>query len=380
MRNTIKEYLDLAETEKQDLWDHATIVFDTNVFLNLYRYTAKTRELLLLAFDYFKDRLWMPNHIAHEFMKNRSKIIWESNHHYDSLNCETNKFIELCRSELKLDADDKDLKELKKQMVEWIEEAKRKNLLVSKPNDDKILEKLLVLFEGKVGAGFSEDNIKKIEQEGKVRYAAKVPPGYKDSNKQNGDNINNAYGDLIVWKQILNYASSEKRDIILVTNDQKEDWWEILHNQTLGPRIELKREFHKETSQRFYMYSMKSFITRFECGRNIKIDRDTINEIEFFANVIHHKTNRRDLKNYYNSLGSNDEAKAAKIRFEIMRLENKNKKRINVVNQNREKYISEKMPEDIETMVENNIANIEKDTVRIQMLKAELQQYFNGIT
>ena len=120
---------------------------------------------------------------------------------------------------------------------------------------------------------------------------------------------------------------------------------------------------------------MKNFITRFENGRNVKIDRDTIDEIEFFSNVIHHKTSRKNLKNYYLSLGSDDEAKAAKIRFEIMRMENKNKKRIAVVEQNREKYLSEKMPDTIATMVENNIANIEKDSARIEMLKVELQQY-----
>lgn len=375
MRNTIKEYIDLSEVEKQELWDNATIVFDTNVFLNLYRYTSKTREILLLALDSFKDRLWMPNHIAHEFMKNRSGIIWEANHHYESLNSEANKFIESCRSELKLDVDDKDLNNLKRQMEEWINAAKQKNLLVSKPSEDKILDKLLNLFDGKVGPAFSEEDLKIIEQEGKTRYAMKIPPGYKDSEKKIGDNLNNAYGDLIVWKQILNYASSEKKDIILVTNDQKEDWWEILHSQTLGPRIELKREFLKSTSQRFHMYSMKSFITRFENGKDIEIDRETIDEIEFFSNVIRHKTNRRDLKKYYKSLGSNDEAKAAKMRFEIMRLENKNRKRLAVVNTNREKYTSTKMPEDIQIMVNNCLANFEKDAARIEMLTAELQQY-----
>lgn len=375
MRNAIREYIDLTEPEKQDLWDHATIIFDTNVFLNLYRYTSKTRELLLLAFESFKERLWMPNHIAHEFMRNRSGIIWESNHHYETLNSESSKFIDLCRSELKLDSDDKELLELDKQLKEWIESAKRKNLLVSKPSEDSILETLLKLFDGKVGDAFSEEDLKTLEQEGKVRYAGKVPPGYKDSDKQKGNIINNAYGDLIVWKQIMAYALSQKKDIILVTNDQKEDWWEILHNQTLGPRIELKREFFKETSQRFHMYSMKSFITRFETGRDIKVDRETIDEIEFFSKVIHHRTHKSDLKKYYSSLGSYDEARSAKIRFEIMRLENKNRKRQNVISQNREKYASQKMPDDIQTMVSNCLANMEKDTARIQMLKLELSKY-----
>ncbi len=375
MRKAIKEYLDLTEAEKQDLWEHATIVFDTNVFLNLYRYTAKTRDLLFLSFDNFKDRLWMPNHVAHEFMKNRSNIIWEANHHYESLNSEAGKFIKLCCSELKLDADDKDLNELKNHIEEWINLAKKKNMLVSRPNDDKILDKLLSLFDGKVGVGFSEEELKEIEKEGLKRYAGKIPPGYKDNAKQRSDDLNNVYGDLIVWKQIMNFASSQNKDIIFVTNDKKEDWWEIIHNQTLGPRIELKKEFSQNTTQRFYMYSMKSFVTRFENERDIKIDSDTIDEIEFFSNVIHHKTNKKDLKNYYKSFASVNDAKAAKYRFEIMRLENKNKKRMNVVNQNREKYSSSEMPKEIETMVENNIANIEKDILRIQKMKNELENY-----
>lgn len=49
MRNAIREYIELSETEKKALWDNATFVFDTNVFLNLYRYSKKTRDALLEA-------------------------------------------------------------------------------------------------------------------------------------------------------------------------------------------------------------------------------------------------------------------------------------------------------------------------------------------
>ena len=47
MRNAIREYLELTESEKENLWDNATFVFDTNVFLNLYRYSPKTRKQLV---------------------------------------------------------------------------------------------------------------------------------------------------------------------------------------------------------------------------------------------------------------------------------------------------------------------------------------------
>lgn len=314
----------------------------------------------------------MPNHVAHEFMKNRSSVIWETNHQYDKLRSEADKFIELCCSSLKLDQNDKEINELKRQMDEWIDSARKKNIAVSSSNPDSILEQLLSIYEGKVGSEFSEDELKKIEQEGKIRYAEEIPPGYKDKSKENGDKRNNVYGDFLVWKQILKYASSEKKDIILVTNDQKEDWWEILHSQTLGPRVELKKEFFKETSQKFYMYSMRSFITRFESGNEVKIERDTIDEIEFYSRIIHHKANKSDLREYYNSFESNDEVKAAKIRFQIARLENKNRKRINVIKQAQLKYADGEMPESVESMLDSTIANLEKDTIRIQNLHGKL--------
>lgn len=373
MRNAIREYIHYSDEEKRDLWEHATFVFDTNVFLNLYRYTDKTRKLLLSAFDELKDRLWMPNHVAYEFMKNRNKTIWETNHQYDTLHTKAEGFIKECRDALYLDENDQGLNELRKTMNLWIDNEKKNNVVVSHSYSDSILDQLLITFEGKVGPSFNCEELEKIEKEGEKRYDSEIPPGYKDKKKQKEENPNNVYGDYIVWKQILNYASSEKKDIILVTNDKKEDWWEILKGEAIGPRVELKKEFIDITSQRFHMYSMSSFITRFESGNDVKVDRETIDEIEFFSKVIHHKSDRKDLKDYYKSFSNTEEEKAARMRFAIMRLENKNRKRMNNIEAAREKYLSYEMPESIEEMIEHTIANYEKDSARINKLRTKLQ-------
>ena len=375
MRNAIQEYLNYTNEEKKELWNHATFVFDTNVYLNLYRYTGKTREQLLSALSELKDRLWMPNHVAREFMKNRIGIIWETNNQYSVLRTEADKYIELCRSSLKLDQNNQGLAELKAQMKAWIDTSMRDNVAVTNPDSDAILNQLLLLYEGKVGLAYSKEEMESIEQEGRQRYEKSVPPGYKDYNKQKGDNLNNVYGDFVVWKQILKYASSEKKDIILVTNDQKEDWWEILHGQTHGPRIELRKEFFTETSQKFHMYSMSNFISRFE-SENGNIDRGAIDEIEFFSIVIHHKSSKSDLRQYYDSFGNDDEAKAARIRFKIARLENKNRKRENSIQYNRDKYVLDSMPEEIEKMVDSTVANYVRDSLQIEKLKAALQALY----
>ena len=373
MRNAIREFLSYSDAEKLDLWNRATFVFDTNVLLNLYRYSDKTRKSLFAALNKLQERLWMPNHVAREFMKNRKNAIWGAIHQYDDLQREADKFISLCASTVKLEQSDSDIEGLHKQITEWIEAAKKKNIMVNDLGHDSILEQLLALYDGKVGPSFSDEEQKQINSEGKARYESEIPPGYKDREKQKGENRNNTYGDLIIWKQILNYASAEKKDIILVTNDQKEDWWEILHGQIIGPRVELKKEFADNTSQQFYMYSLQSFITQFDENNNAKIDKDTIAEIESLLNVPPEEIHERSFREYYfDRDGGLELGRVRRTRYEMMKLEDKNQKRLASIHQTREKYKGKSMPKDIETMIENTVTNIERDSRLIAKLRNEL--------
>lgn len=372
MRDAIREYLGYTEKEKVDLWKHATFVFDTNVYLNLYRYTAKTREILLASFDNFHERLWMPNHVAREFMKNRCKIIIVTNNQYETMQSKANDFFDLCKERLHLESDDEEYIEIQNQFKNWLKSEKTKNVAVEKPDSDPIMEKLLSLYEGKVGNAFSKEDLEEEEKKGKERYSKNIPPGYKDSNKQKADNLNNVYGDYILWRQILNYAKSEKKDIILITNDQKEDWWYIEQGKTLGPRIELRKEFFDETGQRFHMYTMSNFIEMFESGNDTAVDKNTIDEIEFFSNVLYKKTPRSELKEYYDSFDSEIEARKAKIRYEIMRLERKNNKRWNTIICNKKKYDNKQMPENIIGQIQGCEMNIAYDNERIRRLKQKI--------
>lgn len=52
MRNAVKEYIEYSSEEKNNLWNTAKFVFDTNVFWNLYRYSNKTRNQLIESFEW----------------------------------------------------------------------------------------------------------------------------------------------------------------------------------------------------------------------------------------------------------------------------------------------------------------------------------------
>lgn len=126
MRDTIKEYIELSDKEKNDLWNTATFVFDTNVFLNLYRYSNKTRNQLIESFEWLKTRIWMPYQVASEFCKDRYSVIDEANKRFDNLSADADKLTDNWREELRLDCSDSDIKELGKYLKEWI--TKKKDL------------------------------------------------------------------------------------------------------------------------------------------------------------------------------------------------------------------------------------------------------------
>ena len=261
MKNAVYEYIEPTDKEKEAIWKDSVFVFDTNVLLNLYRFSKNTRDALINSMKKKKKRIWIPYHVAYEFMENRCSVIFESGERYEKLREQANDFIGCCVQQLRRKDTDAEVKQLKKQIETWLTSEQDKDLLIANPLNDAILDQLLLLFEGKVGRRYSSEELKEIKDEGKTRYEKKIPPGYKDSKKQNSaEDDNNMYGDLIIWKQVMEYAKKEKCNITLVVNDTKEDWWSKPKGKTIGPRAELRKEFHERTSKQFLLYTMERFL------------------------------------------------------------------------------------------------------------------------
>ena len=275
MKKAIYEYIELSKQEKENLWESATFVFDTNVLLNLYRYTSKTRDSLFQAIAELKDRIWMPHHVAEEFMKDRYSVFFECCSAYSDIKKKKDEFLDFCTSKLRLNETDPQIIELKKKIDEWISNLEKQDPRVHDFSHDDILEKILSIFDGKTGEGFNNEDILSIEKIGKDRYAKKIPPGYLDHQK-----AENTYGDLIIWKEIVHFAKENRKDIIFITDDQKEDWWNVVKGKTIGPRPELRKEFYNETeNRRFHMYSMRGFLTYSMHRKSVKIDDEIIDDI-----------------------------------------------------------------------------------------------------
>ena len=184
MKNAIREFIEPTNKEKQELWEKAVFVFDTNVLLNLYRYSAKTRNSLLAAFESFKNRIWIPYQVAYEYMNKRCEVIYETVQRYDQFKKEIDIFTSKAVETLRLTSNDDEISELKRYLFKWLDSNKDRNLLVLSAEEDEILDKILTIFEGRVGEKIDDAELNVIKEEGKKRYDKAIPPGYKDDKKK----------------------------------------------------------------------------------------------------------------------------------------------------------------------------------------------------
>ena len=278
MRDAMSEFLPYTKKDKEIIWEDGTFVFDTNVLLNLYRYSRNTRDDLLGAFAKLGHRIWMPYHVAFEFMKNRRKVILDTiaifDKAKDALLEDTQKHL----SSLRIDKSY--VNQIRNYQKRKLNDYKAKNFDITDPNEDEILIKLLDLFEGKVGAKYTPDEISKIKKTGAERYEKCIPPGYKDAQKAKDikNNDNNAYGDYIIWFQMMSFAKDNKTDLVFVVDDRKEDWWEAYNGKYYGARQELLAEFYNSTGKRFLIYTMHTFLERLNDMKGFEIEPQTIEE------------------------------------------------------------------------------------------------------
>lgn len=273
----------IMNNEREDaLWKDALIVLDTNAICTIYRMTKDTQETMLDIFEYLKDKLWIPGHVLYEYKKNRVEVINEpigkwygnpdffNNNYLQQLHTFINKIEEQRYyhpyfDDVELEAFKKSVKEISAS-IEYIKQivldefSKRKSEIKTLKDSDFILEKILTLSSGKE---FSFSEKIEIMKEGKWRYKQELPPGYMDFSEKHGIQ---KYGDLIIWKEILNKAKTENKSIIFVTNDTKEDWYEEHRKKKtpICPRHELLLEFMEMTEKDIWFYTLDQFVEKLE--------------------------------------------------------------------------------------------------------------------
>lgn len=290
MKTKFFEQYSLTDEKIKEVWESGLVVFDTNVLLNLYRYNKQTCDDILNYMQTFGDQLWMPYQVGWEYNNNRMEVAYKSQaacdvlskrldedraalegffkqnfHHHPYL--QHKEFFKRYDRYVKLLRDY--LKDLKQKDNEYFD-------------NDTILEKLGGLYEGRVGDDFSTEDLKALYAEGKIRYAGKIPPGYKDDTAdKRAAGERHLYGDLIVWKQIIKKAADTGKDVIFVSDDLKEDWMLEFKGKKYGPRKELIKEFHEQANNHcILIYSQEHFLKLANEKFNAALKEETITEVK----------------------------------------------------------------------------------------------------
>ena len=75
---------------------------------------------------------------------------------------------------------------------------------------------------------------------------------------------------MLIWFELLDHAQSTKKPIVLITDDEKDDWWQIVGGEKLGPRPELREEMRKVSGVEFYLANPAYFLEK--VGEQLKVD------------------------------------------------------------------------------------------------------------
>lgn len=289
MKSKFFEHYSLSDEKVKEIWENGLVIFDTNILLNLYRYNKQTCDDLLNYMQSFGDRIWMPYQVGWEYNNNRMEVAYKS-----QMACEV--------LSKKLDDDRIALENFFRQhfhhhpylqhkeffkrydryvnlLKNYLEELRQNDNGYF--DDDTILKELGELYDGRVGDDFSAEDLKAIYSEGKNRYAGKIPPGYKDDTQEKRTaGERHLYGDLIVWKQIIQKAADAEKDVIFVSNDLKEDWMLQYKGRKYGPRKELIKEFHEQTNNHsILIYNQECFLNYANENFHAALKEETISEV-----------------------------------------------------------------------------------------------------
>ncbi|WP_339469335.1 PIN-like domain-containing protein [Pseudomonas sp. EL_65y_Pfl1_R83] len=277
MRAAFPEYF-VAEPERQKkLWADCIFVLDTNVLLDLYRFSDSAREALFKVMESLGERLWVPYQVAAEYFENRLNVIEAQSEAYAKsiagLKSAKDKFNSGTRHPFVSDDVFNKFISSYDLMIEELENKQK--IYLSYVNDDVIKGRIGDLLNGRVGDPYSEDRLLEIASEGEKRYLENVPPGFQDGGKIPEATTNKLrlkkFGDLILWKQLIDHASVSDKPVILVTGEKKDDWWLKSDKGLVSALPALSKEFMEAVSQDFYLYATDRFLLK----ANEYLEQDT---------------------------------------------------------------------------------------------------------
>jgi predicted nucleic acid-binding protein len=290
----------------------ALIVLDTNVLLDLYRYTTGARNQVLAALRLVKPHLWLPYRVGSEFVRGRRAVVADRTERLQKAKGQLDRsFREAWKSVREASDGVKDLldqfaadeigqaelddlinEEGFKQLIEpWrdklnkrIDELKNSQDIKLKDivgGSDAVLPEVAVLYDSRFAAAPDTSQVRKhIEHALSYRYPNKIPPGFLDADKPTPIQ---AAGDYLIWEEMISYVQAESGPgrVLFVSADTKADWYEPTRSANEPPRPwpSLIDEFRDRTGAELLIIETRAFFEGVRKFLDADITASTVEEI-----------------------------------------------------------------------------------------------------
>lgn len=254
-----------------DIKEECFVVLDTNALFVPYAIGKESLKQIKKTYKALvaQNRLIIPGQVAREFAKNRAAKLVDL---FQRLTQKRNSIPELQMGKYPLLEDLSEYKQavqletaINKQIQEYRRTLGKVLEYVQAWNWDdpvSILYNEIFTHDVVYDPSFDKD---KIRAELELRYAHDIPPGYKDSDKDD-----KGIGDFLIWKTILDIGNSRRRSVILVSGEEKNDWRHKTNNQVLYPRYELVDEFRRESEgHQFHLIQFSDFLNLYGASEQV---------------------------------------------------------------------------------------------------------------
>jgi hypothetical protein len=262
------------------------VTVDTNVLLVPYTTGKASLEQIRRTYKSLSDkhRLRVPGQVAREFAENRAEKLKAL---YQQLCRKRN--LGLVRSEYpllenltpysKLVEHESDIEKALEKYRDCIGELL--DVVAHWQWDDPVSKIYRELFSDGVVVDVEEDRGVILEDLA-YRQVHKIPPGYKDANKDD-----EGIGDLLIWKTILKIGEAEKCHLIFVSGDEKSDWRYKSEGQALYPRFELVDEYRRKSGGKsFLMIGFADLLKQFGASPEVVAEVQQEESTPSFAQLL----------------------------------------------------------------------------------------------
>lgn len=163
---------------------------------------------------------------------------------------------------------------LKRDLERYFELQRKK--LSDSVGDATLKDDIANIFEGHIGEPFNEEQLNRIYEEGKKRYALHIPPGFEDRKKGEPD----MYNDFLVWNEVMEFSKENNVPVFFISSDTKKDWYLIEQGQTICPLPALVKEFNLKTKQHILMFTLERFLSLAKERKVVHVQEDSIKEVK----------------------------------------------------------------------------------------------------